>query len=262
MTKGNPIARPTRYVRLSEADLSFAYHSGHDGETAQYAPWQVRQHTSLGVNLREAKDTEPLLALPAERTEVLVGTPATAMPLADFTEELCEPTLHFVMPAKAGERVFYDTLPAVNCVLVYAMPEETCKALEEAFGEVHFTACLTHVLRHYSRTRCQEDAARRMLIHLHESSADIAAFEGRRMLVENSFEVHQASDVAYYAYHIASTLGFDARQDTMDLCGDKGSVEEALRFIHMFSPQACTLEQFEGMPYDLACMTGAANDIR
>ena len=257
MTTDNESPRATRYVRLSDTDLSFAYHSGRSGDVVQFAPWQVRQHTSLSVNLREARDTEALLSLMAPRTEVLLSTAVTVVPLADFTEETCESLLRFVMPEKAGERVFYDTLPAANCVLIYSMAEDTCQALEESFGEVHFSACLTHVLRHHARTYLQEDGRRRMLIHLHETAADIAVFEGLRLLAVNTFEVRQASDVAYFAYHLASTLGLDAQRDSIDLCGNDTLTEEALRTIRLFSPQASPKEQSGNMPFDLACATAS-----
>lgn len=244
----------TRYVRLSGDVMSFAYNSGLEGEEPTFAPWEVRGRSSLTINLREACDREPLLALPTERTEVMIGTSVVAVPLDNFDEEQCVPLWRYVVPRRGGERVFYDTLPQADCVLLYGASEEVCRAFEDSFGEVHFTACLTHVLRNYMRYHISPaQSGCHGLIFLHENVADVAIFEGHSLTAVNTFVVNQPGDVAYYALNLSQSVGLKPLTDKLRLCGDDVPVRETLRTLRQFCPGVEVLESKGAMPYDMQC---------
>lgn len=234
--------------------MSFAYRSGVEGEEPRFAPWEVRGSSSLGINLREACDREPLLALPAERTEVMLGSPVVAVPLDDFDEEQCEPLWNYVVPRRGGERIFYDTLPQADCVLLYSADEDACRAFEDSFGEVHFTACLTHVLRKYmSEHTVPAVGGCHGIIHLHESAADVAIFDEHSLLAVNTFVVNQPGDVAYYALNLSQSVGLNPAVDKLRVCGDDVAVRETLRTLRQFCPGVEPMGEKGAMPYDMQC---------
>jgi hypothetical protein len=125
-------------------------------EPSGYAFFSQRLNpkASLAANLRELARTTPLLqAPPAGQVQVLVNGPATFVPLAEFQEEDCEPLYNFCLPAHNDmrRRVFYDVVAAANVVVLFALSDATCYALEDLLGMTpHYVSSFTPLIRHFA----------------------------------------------------------------------------------------------------------------
>lgn len=208
----------TLYIRFSPHHLSFArYEAGRDGALS-YAPWKLRHRGGLLSTLREACEALPLTA-GATRTEVILSTQTVVVPLADFDEADCEQVYDFCMTTDLPHRVFYDTLPAANAVLVYGMSEIVCRAFDEAFDNVHYTSTQMHSMRRLTAYDYRPGGCKRVFTYLHDHSADIVVFDGSRILFSNTFEVAETQDVVYFAFNVADKLSINREQDFFYLLG-------------------------------------------
>jgi len=232
----------TLHLRISEQELCFARYELRREPVFAFAACPIRPRTSLTAALREACDTEPMLQQPVEKVEVLVPGAVTAVPLADFQEEDCERIYDYCFSPDEGRRhVFYDVLPQSNAVLLFALDRDTCRTLERTFGEVHYTASLTHLLKHFSGKRLRTDGGKRIFVHLHGQKADIAAFEAGRLLTVNTYDVQGEADVAYYTFCLAKHLAMDNHTDDFYVTGTTELREAAAAELRKYAREVYNL---------------------
>ena len=254
---------PTKLtIRVSDTRLCFARYELRREPLFAFSSWQLRQEFSLLQNLREAMDREELLQAPTSHIEILCCQPVTPVPLADFQEEDCTNIYKYVFHQERPHRVFYDTLPCANAVLLYGMKEEVCRAIEEVFGQVHYTSALTSLLAHLSQKGLSNGTGRRFFCHIHNNAMDFAAFNYTRLELINTYEIHNTADAAYYAFNAAQKLGADTRQDSFFITGNKAerekTVEEFRQFaanVYGVNPTAeynrSIVATTPGVPYDM-----------
>jgi hypothetical protein len=124
-------------LRISSTTLSAACLE--TGKPFEFSPIPLQSHRSLTANLQEAAAVIPILKerSPNEVTQVLVVGSVTPIPLAEFQEEDCDAFYNYCFKPEIPHRVFYDVVPSANLMLVFGLPETTCKTVEEVLGEVH-----------------------------------------------------------------------------------------------------------------------------
>lgn len=231
-----PAGVPTKlFVRLSPQTLMFARYEQRREPYFECQPYVLRHTASLMVNLREAKESAPLLQTPTSSAQVLVSAPVTPVPLSEFQEEDCEEMYKYCFKTEKEMRVFYDIVPASNAVLLFGLEEIVCRTLEELFGKVHFTSSLTPVLRHFSQKGASA-TPRRTFVYHHEESVDIALFENSRLLAVNTFPVREAEDVAYYVFNLTGKMGIDNANDAFFVAAEKPFQEQVVSSLKRFSP--------------------------
>ena len=250
------------YLRLSDSRLCFARYEMRQQPLFAFSPYRLRPQTSLTVNLREALQSEPILHAPIKETLVLVSTPITPVPLADFQEEDCNTIYNYCFPEDKPRRVFYDIVPAANTVLMFSLDEQTCKDIEEVFDNVRYFSSFTPVLRHFSTKGIVGNPQKRMFIYRHENSIDLAVFEESRMIMVNTYPIINENDVAYYAFNVAKQLEMDNKQAAFYVAGNNslrdGTVEALKQFavnVYNINPTAefnrHIISTTPGVPYDL-----------
>lgn len=208
----------TLYIRFSNNSLAFGrYEAGREGAFT-FHPWSVRPHTGLLANLREAVETLPMTH-GAERTEVVLATQSTIVPLAEFEETDCERIYDFCVLNDLPHHVFYDTLPAANAVLIYGMTDIVCRAFEEVFPNVRYTSTQMHSLRRLTSYDYRPGGPKRIFIYLHDNSADITVFDQYRLLFTNTFEVADTADIVYFTFNIADKLSLRPDSDAFYVIG-------------------------------------------
>ncbi len=263
-TNETPAAATTLYLRLGESNLHIARFADGRNPYFDFCRYRLRPRTSLVANLREAMDGEQILKSPYHRVEVLTTGPTTLIPLADFQEEDCQIIYDYCFPTKQKHRVFYDVIPGANAVLLFALDEVTCQALESIFGSVRYTSVKTPVIRHFS-TSCAGRAHRAAYVYCHEQTVDIAVFEDKRLIMANAYEVYNAADVAYFVMNVAHQTGLDAATDPIFIVETTGSLAKAAEEVRLFAAQTRILrpaEEFnrhivattQGVPYDMINM--------
>lgn len=254
----------TLHIRISDTDISFARFENGVQPTFLFETYHLRPQVSLTVNLREAIRTVPLLREPADRVEALAGGMVTPVPLAEFQEEDAKATYDCCFPQGTPRRVFYDTVPASNVVLLFALPDSTCRTLEEAFGEVRFCASLTGVVRHFARKGLGTTAGRRLFVYPHDNVADVAVFEESRLVMLNSYAVRTLTDASYYILSLAHHLALDLHEAPIFVAGSPQLRDPAVRELQQYADRVYPVipsAEFNrhvvattaGVPYDLVC---------
>lgn len=252
------------YLRLSAGSLSMAqYELGREPYFA-FSTYRLRTETSLTVNLQHARETEEILSRPTSGIEVLVTGPVVAVPLADFREEDCDALYNYCFASQVRHRVFYDTLPLANAILLFALDEDKCTAVEDVFGEVHYRSAQTAVLRYFGAKGIAGARSRRLFVHLHERQADIAVFDGGRLLFVNTFDVREEADVAYYVFNAVRHVGMDVRRDPIFVIGAADLRTRMVNELGRFAQRVVSIDPHEefnhsivtanaAVPYDMVC---------
>lgn len=255
---------PTLHVRLSDTELCFARYSACPEPDFSFVCHHIRPQASLTVNLREAEATLDILKQPTERVHVAVTGGVTPVPLAEFQEEDCETIYDYCYNKLQPRRVFYDTVPSANIVLVFSLEESTCRALEDCFGEVRYGSALTPVLDKFTVKALSTTPSRRMFVYSHDGRITVAAFDEARLIMINSYEVHAVTDTAYYVFGVASRLNLDLSQTPFYVAGPTEGrdtiVEEMRRYAARVYPISPTgdfnrhpVSTQPEVPYDLMC---------
>ncbi len=252
------------YIRISDSELSFARYEASEPQNFQFATFPVRPQVSLMVNLRTALRQVEFLPQGGGHTEVLVNAQATPVPLAEFQEEDIETLFHSCMATEGKQRVFYDSVPALNAVLLYALGESVCSALEEVFGTVHYTSTQTPLLQHFAKKGVDTTTGRRVFVYRHDNWANIIVLEGSRLITQNAYKVGAVADAEYYLFNTIQHLALSPQTTPLFVAGDaalRTPLEESLRKyasrVYTVNPAAefnrSVVATTEGVPYDLMC---------
>lgn len=248
-------------LRISPTTLSAA--SLEQGKPFAFAPIPLQSHRSLIANLQEAVSSIDILKErnQNEATQILVVGNATPIPLADFQEEDCDAFYDYCFKPTVPHRVFYDVVPSANLMLVFGLPESTCKAIEEALGEVHYVAALTPVLRQFVKISTQSLGAQ-LYIYSHEKTVDMMLIDNGRMLFMNSYEVGTVEDVAYYAFNIINHHSANPQEIPIHIAGTPDLRNPLITEIAKFAPQALPiLPSIEFKQHEIASTEGITYDI-
>lgn len=260
-----PAPPRTLYLRIAPSELCFARYEQRHETYFDFSPYNVRPQTSLTVNLREACETEPILQSPISGVQVIVSGPVTPVPLADFQEEDCEALYNYCFTEERKRRVFYDIVAPVNTVLLFSLDEMTCRTLEDTFSNIHYLSARTPVLRHFASKGGPTATGKRLFVYCHEHVADITVFEENRLVMTNTYEIHEPADAAYYVFNITRHLAIDNATTPFFVAGTaelRDPVVTELRHytptVHPIHPSAefnrNIVATTAGVPYDLMAL--------
>ena len=252
------------FIRISDTDLSFAHYHRENKIEFNYESYHVRPQASLTVNLREAINKVELLQHEYDKVEVFVNGPVTPIPLVEFQEEDVESIYGFCFSESEDRRVFYDSVPASNTVLLFALPEMTCRTLEDTFVEVRYQSCLTPVVQHFATKALSTATGKRMFVYTHDGTVDIIVLEESHLVMLNTYPVRTLTDVAYYTFNLAAHLGMDIQTSPIFVAGlpflRDPVVEELQKYAAKVYPIHPSSEfnrhvvaTTEGVSYDLIC---------
>lgn len=254
------------HIRISDTDICFARYEG--GAVVctdfQFKPYHIRPQASLTVNLRLAMQQVELLQQPYDKAKVYVNAPVTPVPLAEFQEEDVNTAYNFCFSPDEKRRVFYDTVPASNVVLLFALAETTCRTLEETFGEVRFTSALTPVVQHFAQKGLGTTTDKRIFVYTHDGVIDVMVLDDNRLVMLNTYTVRTLTDVDYYVFNLAHHLGLNMNDTPVFVAGMSSlrnpMMEELQKYaarVYPVNPSAefnrNVVSTTEGVPYDLMC---------
>ncbi len=240
-TTGTSTAVPrTLYLRLNGRNFSFSRYEARREPYFEFSEPTIDAHAPFKSNLRHALATDPLLSAPVERVQVIVAGPVTPLPLADFQEEDCETIYNYCFAATAPRRIFYDVVAATSTVLLFALEEEICKAVEEVFDcPVHYLSSFTPLLRHFASKPEGTGTHTRIYIYCRNHETDVMAFTDNRLAATNTFPVSAAADVAFHALSLGAQLTKNAADAAYHLVADTSEQrDEVLNELRQYTHNA------------------------
>lgn len=204
-----------RFLSLTDAHL----------QTTHY---RLQPAMSFERNLRQAVANMPATASTQQAVRVIVSQQGTAMPLQEFTEEVCEEVFLACFPDRKGEKVFYDMIPEASAVWIYALPKEHCRSVESLFGEVFYGSLMAPLAR-YALQQVQGNAPL-LFVSCRAGWTDVVAVEGHRLLLANSYPCSTPSDSAYYVLSVLKMLQF-SQTDVRCLLTGEDSLRQQLQLM-------------------------------
>lgn len=251
----------TLYLRVSPQNLAFACNTQKPDAPFSFRLWPMQPTASQAINIRTILREEPLAQNHPKRIRVLVQGPSTLVPLNDFQEEHCETIYSYTISDSLNTRVFYDTLPTLNAVLLFGLHETVCHEIEEHFGNVFYSSTSTSVITHFSE-KSRLAAGNKIYVYLHEKKIEVMAFKDSSLCLFNTFPVYATVDAVYYILFIFKQLGWDAKTDELYLACETYQKDELFKemgkYIHNVCPVIPTAEynrhpltRLKDIPYDL-----------
>lgn len=255
----------TLYLRLSSSSISYACYEAGRSDSFRFDSHPLDARQTLAANLLEVREAIATAGqASARRIEVLADVPVTPVPLAEFQEEDTESLWRDCFSNDGTERVFYDTVPAVNVITVYALPAAVCQAVVEVFGPVTFRASLSAVMQHFAGKALSVTTGIRLFVQLRPNRADVLAYEGSRLLMVNTYDVRSLTDIDYYALNLAQHLGADLTTVPLFVAGDRENRDQAVTELRRYASHVYPVNpeadfnrhpaaMLPGVPFDLMC---------
>lgn len=251
-------------IRISETDICFARYETTCPTLFDFCAYHVKPQVSLTVNLRTAMQQVSFLKQSTERVEIFVNSLVTPVPLAEFQEEDIEVFHNFCFMKNEKNRVFYDSVPASNTVFLFSLLETTCRAIEESFGEVRYTAALTPVVQHFAKKGLALTNDRRVFVYAHDSVIDVIVLEDSRLIMQNTYTVRALTDVDYYVFNMARNLALDLQRTPIFIAGIPALRNPVIEELQKYAPRVYPINPLaefnrnvvsntDGVPYDLMC---------
>lgn len=185
----------------------------------QTTHYRLQPAISFERNLRQAVASMPASSSTQQAVRVIVCQQGTAMPLQEFTEDMCEDVFHACFPDRKGESVFYDMIPEAGAVWIYGLPRDHCRAVEGLFGEVFYGSTVAPMAR-YALQQAQGNE-QLLYVWCRRGWVDVVAAEGHRLMLVNSYPCSAPSDAAYYVLSVLKQMQFDQREVRCLLTGEQ-----------------------------------------
>lgn len=252
------------HIRISDTDIHYVRYESGTQSQFQFQTFPLRPQLPLTVNLRETNQAMQFQPQADERIQLLASAPVTLVPLAEFQEEDVTDTYNFCFTDDQKRSVFYDTVPAANVVLLFALAQNTCHAIEDVFGQVRYTSSLMPVVQHWATKGIDTSDSARVFVYSHEGTIDVAVFEEKRLLMLNSYRVHSLSDVIYFTFNLVRHLNLDLKNIPFFIAGTSQLRDPLVSEFHKYAQRVYPIHPTadfnrhpatttEGVPYDLMC---------
>ncbi|REJ84049.1 MAG: DUF3822 family protein [Bacteroidetes bacterium] len=143
----------------------------------------------------------------------------TLVPEAMYKKEHVEKLLRFNCAFDDKLLVFSDNLSSQQAHILYGIEPQTIQTLEHLFEEPeihHPLCCMTEALSMLPRSKKEKEIS----LHFRKKHLDVFVFEGRNLLMCNSYECKTAEDFLYYSLFIFDQLELDPSSTSTLLLGE------------------------------------------
>ena len=212
----------TLTIRLSSRHIIFCTYNRLVNQMPSYEVYDNDPDISLNANIHKAIKSSVMASNTYSFVEVYCAEPATLVPLKEFEEEDANDIYFFNYPSlRQSNRVFYDTLPYLNAILVFSIDKGVCHSLKEFYPQVKFHCTLTSlVLQHASRYPFQISSPR-LYCYVNEGRLTTTVIKDGQLRFMNSYTLHHTTDALYYIACVARQEGILPNGEDLLICGDK-----------------------------------------
>lgn len=212
----------TLTIRLSSRHIIFCTYNRLVNQMPSYEVYDNDPDISLNANIHKAIKSSVMARNTYSFVEVYCAEPATLVPLKEFEEEDANDIYFFNYPSlRQSNRVFYDTLPYLNAILVFSIDKGVCHSLKEFYPQVKFHCTLTSpVLQHASRYPFQINSPR-LYCYVNEGRLTTTVIKDGQLRFMNSYALHHTTDALYYIACVARQEGILPNGEDLLICGDK-----------------------------------------
>ncbi|MGN0309605.1 MAG: DUF3822 family protein [Bacteroides sp.] len=211
---------PTLLIRLGTDGFYFATLHSSDHSRPTIAQYAIDETLSMTANIKQFVKDQQWHTHSFKRVEVIVATERfTLMPLDHFEDEQADMFFGYNLSPRENEEVGYDILSASNVVVLFGYDRSATRWLKEQIGPVHLQAEASLLIEQFAVAQ-RGKSTQALYAHLAESTMELYAFQGDKLLLANSQRCSSAADRLYFLLYLWKQLSFDAEQGEIHLFGE------------------------------------------
>jgi len=249
-------------IRIGRHHLSFSTVTPTQVEAPiAYEPYVIKSGISLPANLREALKAADLPLTGIRKALVMVDAPVLLVPVELFEEEHIAEMYSHSFPQKEKDQLFFNVLPDLNAVAVFAISKDLNTVLSDNFQHLRISTILAPVWQHLHR-RSFTGNRNKLYGYLHDQKLEIFSFRQNRFKFYNQFETSHAYDVLYFLLYVWKQQQLNPEYDELHLVGELpeqewlvGELRKYLQNVYAINPSAefnrAPATKIKGMPFDL-----------
>ncbi len=127
-------------------------------------------------------------------------------------------------------------LKLLDISLVYPCESNWVSLFESVFSQIeftHYTAVLLPALSAFSFGKAKKN----VFLHLRKDSFDLMLFQGRQLLIQNSFPHNNADDFLYYLFYVAEQFFLKPEQFNLFFLGRYSKFNDYYNGAQEFHPE-------------------------
>jgi hypothetical protein len=211
-------------IRIGRHHLSFTTVADTEPQV-NYEPYVMKSGVSVAANLREVLKAAGYGRMGMNKALAMVDVPVLLTPVELFEETTMGDMYSHSFPRQEQEQVFYNVLPDLNAVAVFALNKDLKTVLDDNFSDLRLMVALTPVWR-YLHKRSFTGARNKLYGYFHDQKLDIISFRQNRFKFYNQFETNRAHDALYFLLYVWKQLLLDAEHDELHLIGSVAADEQ------------------------------------
>lgn len=229
----------TLSIRISEERIIFCAYERLRNMLPEYEIFDNNPNISLNANLHEAVKTISLAKGEYNAVEACTDGPATLVPLREFEEEDANDLFFFNFPSlKQRHKVFYDTLPYLNTLLLFSEDKDVCRSLKDYFPLCKLHSTMTSLILQFVSRYPFSLSKPRLYCYICDRRLWLVVVEEAKLRFLNSYLLHNDADALYYIAAIAQRMGITPDGERVWVSGtprEASTLANALPQIH-FTP--------------------------
>lgn len=250
-------------IRISHDHIIFTNYDRLQNLVPEYDVYNNNHDISLNANIALAIRTMGLQQGDYNFVDAYVDEPSTLVPLSEFEEEYVDDIFFYNFPALASRhKVFYDTLPYLNALLLFSADKDVVHTLREYFPGVKIHHTLTSLIIHYASRYPYTSTSPRIYCYLCENKLSVVVINGGKLQFTNTYPLHNPNEALYYLNNIAQRIDYAPDKEPIYISGNPKQTKEMADNLHRINMQGFIMDdrqefsnhpisKISDFPYDL-----------
>ena len=207
-------------IRISRDRIIFATYDRLRNMLPDYVVCPNTPDISLNANVHQAIKSTEMAQQDYNFVDIFVDEPTLLVPLKEFEEEDGNDIYYFNFPSMKGRtKVYYDTLPYLNALLLFSADRDVANTLVDYFPAAKFHSHLTALMRLFVARYPFSSTQPRLYCYLCEGKLTLVVVEEGKLQFANTFNIHNPNDSLYYIAGMAQRFGLSSDGERVYVSG-------------------------------------------
>lgn len=216
-------------IRISHNRIIFTNYDRLQNLVPEYDVYNNNHDISLNANITQAIRQMGLQQGDYNFVDVYVDEPATLAPLNEFEEEYDDDIYFYNFPELASRhKVFYDTLPYLNALLLFSADKDVVRTLRDYFPGVKFHHTLTALVIQYASRYPYTATTPRIYCYVCEEKLSTIVISGGKLQFMNTYRIHNPNEALYYLNSVAERVNYADNKERIYIGGDPKPAKEMM----------------------------------
>lgn len=209
-------------IRISHDRIIFANYDRLQNLVPEYEVYTNNPDISLNANVCQAIKMIGLGQGDYNFVDVYIDSQTTLVPLNEFEEEYIDDIFFYNFPSlRQRNKVFYDTLPYLNALLLFTADKDVVRTLRDYFPGVKFHSTLTALVIQYAARYPYTATTPRIYCYLCENQLTTIVINSGKLAFMNTYKIHNPNDALYFLNSVAERVGYEHNQERIYIGGDQ-----------------------------------------